>query len=286
MIYTRNCEIKEGITVPEGMQRIALGVEYHGASYGGFQKQSHTPNTVQALLESAISEVADEPLTLVCAGRTDSGVHASGQVVHFDTLADRPQKAWIQGVNTKLPKDIRVSWAKQVPSHFHARFSAKDRTYRYVFCVSPVSPATLSDGVTWLSQNHNFIAMQQAAQFLIGEHDFSSFRSSQCQARHARREIKYIRFFSSGAFWVMEIKANAFLHHMVRNIVGALLEVGVERQAPNWLLEHRKRKDRSLGPPTASGAGLYLVKVDYPAEFNMPETRTGPCFILNPQQGL
>lgn len=286
MLYKRNCEIKSGVDFPTGMQRIALGVEYHGSAYSGFQKQKHNPQTVQACLERGISQVAheNEAISLVCAGRTDAGVHASGQVVHFDTLALRNPKAWVQGVNTHLPRDIRVTWAKAVGPSFHARFSARSRTYRYVFCVSDVRPATLGDGLAWHAKALDFKAMQQAAQILTGEHDFSAFRSSQCQANNAVREVKYLDFFESGTFVVMEIQANAFLHHMVRNIVGALLEVGTARKSADWLREHLSLKNRALGPPTADGGGLYLVAVEYSAAFALPFQPAGPRFISNPQR--
>ena len=277
--YTPNCEIKPGMDVPPGMQRQALIVEYNGVQFFGFQKQASTPKTVQGHLESAISFVADESVTLVCAGRTDSGVHATAQVVHFDTLAKRPSKAWIQGVNTRLPAAIRVKQALQVPLSFHSRFSALSRTYKYILHVAPVCPAILVEGVTWTAQRLDVKAMHNAAQILVGEHDFSSFRSSQCQANSPFRSIKSIQIEHHGVFVVLTVTANAFLHHMVRNIVGALLEVGKGAKNAEWLLAVLNLKDRTKAPPTAPPFGLYLVGVEYPSEYSFPLTVQTPLFL-------
>jgi len=278
-MYTRNCEIKEGVDFPEGMHRIALGVEYQGAAIQGFQKQTSTPNTVQAYLEKALSEIAQEKITLVCAGRTDAGVHATGQVVHFDTLSERPDKAWVLGANTKLPDTVRIHWANSVASDFHARFSAASRTYRYLFYAGKVRPATLGQGVTVVSQPVDFSLMEVASTVLIGEHDFSSFRSSQCQANNPVRNIEYIRWTRQGSLMVMEIKANAFLHHMVRNIVGTLLEIGRGQRDKAWLERVLAARDRTQAGPTAAPWGLYLVGVDYPEHSELPEQPLGPAFL-------
>lgn len=261
------------------MRRIALGVEYAGAELAGFQRQSSTPNTVQQGLELALSNVADEPITLVCAGRTDAGVHATGQVVHFDTLAPRPEKAWVLGTNTKLTDNIRVLWAKEVEPSFHARFSANYRSYRYIFHSGSVRSAVLGKQVTHISHSLNFVLMAEAARVLIGEHDFSSFRSSQCQAHSPVRAIHSIEWATQGALVAMQITANAFLHHMVRNIVGSLIEVGQERKSVSWLAEVLQTKDRRLAGATAPPWGLYLTKVGYPDHYQLPVHDPGPAFF-------
>ena len=278
-MYKRNCEIKPGIDFPQGMQRLALGVEYNGAVFNGFQKQASTTNTIQAKLEYALSQVANEEISCVCAGRTDAGVHASEQVIHFDTLALRPEKAWVHGVNTKLPDEIRVHWAVKVDHSFHARFSAIARTYRYIIHCDEVRPACLAQFVTWTGYELDSQAMQKAAQLLVGEHDFSCFRSSQCQAHSPVRNIEAIQFRTLGRFIVMEIKANAFLHHMVRNIIGSLMEVGRGAKPQDWLGELLAGKDRKLAAATAAPWGLYFVKAHYPTEITLPEQPLGPIFL-------
>ncbi len=267
--------------MPEGMQRIALGIEYSGAVFNGFQRQASTRNTVQAHLEEALSEIAQEDITLVCAGRTDAGVHATGQVLHFDTLSSRPRKAWVLGVNTKLPEAIRVNWSLPVVAGFHARFSALYRTYRYIFHVSPVRSSIVGRQITHSSYPLNLDAMKQASGCLIGRHDFSAFRSSQCQAKNPEREVLSIEWFEQGELIVMQIKANAFLHHMVRNIVGSLLEIGKGQQDTSWLAEVLSCRDRTLAGPTAAPWGLYLVDVGYKLEFNLPREKPGPIFLAN-----
>lgn len=279
MVYQRNCELKSGVDFPEQMQRIAIGLEYAGSQLNGFQKQASTPNTVQEHLESALSLIADEVVTTVCAGRTDAGVHATGQVVHFDTLAKRPEKAWVLGVNANLPDEIRVTWAKNVSCRFHARFSAQARSYRYLFRCNRVRSAVLGKQVTHCAQVLNFKRMSEASTYLLGEHDFSSFRSSQCQANNPVRHIYSIQWCQQGELVGMEIKANAFLHHMVRNIVGTLMEVGLDKQPTHWVQDVLKAKNRSEAGPTAAPWGLYLTKVDYPSEFCLPLVDPGPAFF-------
>ncbi|SMF64237.1 tRNA pseudouridine38-40 synthase [Alteromonadaceae bacterium Bs31] len=278
--YQRNIEIKPGVEFPTGMQRVALGIEYSGCNYRGFQKQKSAANTVQAELEKAISVVANEQVSLVCAGRTDAGVHATAQVVHFDTLAQRPIKAWEMGVNTHLSDAVRVCWAKPVGPAFHARFSAQARTYRYILQPSKVRSAILQRHVTWTSLDLDLKAMQTAAQALLGEHDFSAFRAAQCQAHSPIREVQGLSLSVNGPFLVLQIKANAFLHHMVRNIVGSLMEVGRGAQEPGWLSQLLEGRDRTLAAATASPHGLYLVRVDYPAHFDLPQPlNMGPVFL-------
>lgn len=277
--YSRNCEIKPGMVFPDNMYRVALGVEYDGSQLKGFQKQTSASNTVQEALEKALSFVADEEIILVCAGRTDAGVHGTGQVVHFDTQARRPEKAWIHGVNTHLPDCVRVQWSREVPEQFHARFSALSRRYRYILYPNPTRPAVLNKQVTHITDMLNVEKMNQAAGYLVGEQDFSSFRAAQCQAAHAVRCIHFARVSRHGAFVVLDIQANAFLYHMVRNITGALLAVGKGKYEPQWIQQLLQEQDRKLAPPTAPAYGLYLISVAYPEHFDLPEVVPGPFFL-------
>lgn len=266
---------------PDGMRRVCLGLEYNGTSFRGFQKQATASRTVQAALEAALSSVADEKITLVCAGRTDAGVHASEQVVHFDTLAKRPEVAWIKGVNCSLPADIRVHWSREVGADFHARFAAQSRSYHYVIYGANTRPAVLNANLTWTPYALAMDKMQAAAHHLLGEHDFTSYRASQCQAKSPVRKIHNIQFVRHGAFVVMKINANAFLHHMVRNIIGTLIEVGRGARSVDWPAEVLLAKDRTKAAATASPCGLYLVKVEYSDRFNLPQLPIGPLFLQN-----
>jgi tRNA pseudouridine38-40 synthase len=258
--------------------RIALGVEYNGSRYCGWQMQSHGTRTVQHELEKALSIVADHPVQVVCAGRTDTGVHATGQVVHFDTTAERPSRAWVMGVNTHLPDDICVHWSSTVDADFSARFSATMRAYRYVIQQRAARPALYSRRVTWIHHQLDTVAMHQAAQALLGENDFSSFRSSACQSEHAMRFIQSIDVSAEDGFVYVDIRANAFLHHMVRNIVGSLLLVGSGEQPVGWIAELLALKDRTRAGPTAPADGLYLVEVQYPDEYGLPVSGIVPKF--------
>ncbi|MBY6191940.1 tRNA pseudouridine(38-40) synthase TruA [Microbulbifer agarilyticus] len=280
--YKPNGEVPPGESLPEGLRRIALGVEYCGTRLRGFQKQKHDPLTVQETLEKALSKVAAEPVTLVCAGRTDAGVHASSQVVHFDTTAQRPLKAWVQGVNTQMPFDVRVHWAQEVPAQFHARFSARSRSYRYLIHSAPTRSAQAASEVTWTERTLDLEAMREGARYLIGEHDFSSFRAAQCQARSPVRRLTRLDIGRVGQLIVLEVSATAFLHHMVRNIAGVLMAVGRGDRSPEWVQQVLEARDRTAASVTAPPHGLYLVDVQYPPEFTLPEVAPGPLLVPLP----
>lgn len=264
--------------MPPGVRRIALGVEYDGSAYCGWQRQKHSPS-VQEPLEAALSKVANEPIKLVCAGRTDTGVHGCGQVVHFDTHAERSEWNWIMGVNSSIDHSISVSWAKDVEARFHARFSAHSRTYRYVIANTDSRPAILNQGVTWVAKSLDEKKMDRALATLRGTHDFSSYRGSGCQASSPKRSVQYTRVSRQNNLLVVEIRANAFLLHMVRNIVGQLLEVGKGNAPEDEMLRILGLKDRTRAAVTAPPQGLYLVKVSYPEHFGLPETPVGPIFL-------
>lgn len=255
--------------------RIALGIEYDGSCFCGWQMQKQGLRTVQGELEKALSKVADEAVQVVCAGRTDTGVHATGQVVSFDTRAVRNQRAWVLGVNSYLPDDVASLWSCVVGDDFSARFSATARQYRYVILNRQGRSAAFHSKVTWRHGAINESLMHEAAQVLVGEHDFSAFRSSSCQADHAVRTIHYINITRKGEFIYIDIKANAFLHHMVRNIAGSLLMIGQGEQAVDWMQAILDTQDRTQAGPTAPAQGLYMVKVTYPDSSGIP----GYCFV-------
>lgn len=262
-----------------GVSRIALGVEYKGARYRGWQRQEDGVPSVQAALEKALSKVADEPVSLMCAGRTDAAVHASGQVVHFDTAVERPLKAWIMGSNANLPGDISVTWAKVMPAHFHARFSAMARRYRYVIYNDQIRPAHQAEEVTWNHRPLDVSRMREAARALVGTHDFTSFRAVQCQAKSPVKTVHHLEVIEHGRFIVLDIRANAFLHHMVRNFAGVLMTIGAGERPVEWAAEVLAARDRRAGGVTAHPYGLYLVRVEYPEEFVLPERYLGPHFL-------
>ncbi len=263
----------------QGMiMKIALGVEYQGQNYYGWQRQEKVAS-VQGMLEKALSFVANEPVEVFCAGRTDSGVHATGQVVHFETDVIRPEKAWSFGVNANLPDDIAVRWAKVVDEDFHARFSATARRYRYIILNQAQRSAILEKGVTHFHLPLDEKKMHEAGQALLGEQDFTSFRASQCQSKTPWRNVQHVQVVRRGHYVIVDIQANAFLHHMVRNIVGSLLEIGCGHQNVDWIANLLKAKDRSQAAPTAKPYGLYLVKAFYPTKFQLPEMPLGPLFL-------
>ncbi len=307
--------------------RIAMGIEYSGWKYSGFQRQYHAP-AIQNELEKALSIIAAEPIEIKCAGRTDAGVSATGQVIHFDVNNERNDRAWLLGTNTKLPNDIAVTWVRHVPDDFHARFSARARRYRYILQNSDYRPGILRAGVslyrgiavTWVrhvpddfharfsarARRYRYIlqnsdyrpgilragvslyrgeydvqAMEDAAQILLGENDFSSFKSAQDENPHARRNVHFVKVMRRGRYIIFDIQANAFLHHMVRNIVGSLLLVGNGEKDKQWLQDVFDARNRDLAGPTAQAEGLYLVKVTYEDHWNLPihDEDMGPLWI-------
>lgn len=249
--------------------RIAVGIEYEGSRYAGWQAQPGLL-TIQGELERALSRVADHPLAVACAGRTDAGVHASGQVAHFDTSATRAPHGWVLGANSYLPADIALRWATPVAPGFHARYSALARSYRYLIVQGRTRPALLHGRVCHVRLALDAQRMHDAARPLVGEHDFSAFRGADCQARTAIRRIDDLRVVAHGPFVVIEVTANAFLHHMVRNISGALLAVGSGERPPEWVAEVLATRDRRAAGITAPAAGLYLVSVRYPVSAGLP----------------
>lgn len=250
--------------------RIAMGIEYDGAKYFGWQRLREGPS-VQAVVEKAISTVAAAPTTVICAGRTDSSVHAQGQVIHFDTEAERKPYSWLMGCNVNLPGDVSVTWAQPVSDDFHARFGAYSRSYRYVILNRPGRSAILDGKVTHYRYPLNAELMHEAAQSFLGRQDFSSVRAQGCQAHSPCRTISEISVTQEGDFIYLDIRANAFLYHMVRNITGVLFAVGREDKPVSWVKSLLALKDRSKGAITAPPDGLYLVDVFYPDEHNVPQ---------------
>jgi len=253
--------------------RIALGIEYDGRPFCGWQSQPSRCG-IQDALESAIGAVAGEAITLNAAGRTDQGVHASNQVAHFETRATRPLSAWVRGVNAQLPDAIAIRWAREVPDEFHARFSARLRTYHYLLLNRPERPALLAGRVGWCHRPLDVEAMRAAAQLLVGEHDFSSFRSSECQAKSPVKTMSRVSIDADGALLALTFAASAFLHHMVRNIVGALVMVGKGAHAPPWVGDLLALRDRTHGPATFMPDGLYLSGIAYDQRFGLPPTES------------
>ncbi len=253
--------------------RVALGLEYDGSRYCGWQYQDHSPS-IQARLEQALGHVADHPVRVHAAGRTDTGVHALGQVVHFDTSAQRSERGWVFGTNSHLPKDIVVTWACAVAEDFHARFSAQTRRYRYVICNRAVRPSVLAWRVAWEYRPLDLERMRRGAAFLVGEHDFTSYRAVACQAKNPVRHIHHLVLTRKDEMLLIDVTANGFLHHMVRNIAGTLMSIGAGVQEPEWARAILEHKDRTQGGVTAPPHGLYFMAASYPAHYNVPSLRS------------
>lgn len=254
--------------------RIAIGISYSGSAYQGWQSQL-SRQTVQDQLELALSKFATQPLRVNCAGRTDSGVHALMQVAHFDTALQRDTASWVRGPNAYLPPDIAVQWARQVPDEFHSRASAISRRYAYVVLESPVRPSVESGRVGWVCRPLDGAAMQRASAHLLGEHDFSSFRAAQCQARSPIKTLGRIeisqRAGSGSRYWRFEFEADAFLHHMIRNIMGCLIAIGIGSRPPEWMTEVLLARSRDVAAPTFSPDGLYFLGPVYDPALGLPE---------------
>jgi tRNA pseudouridine38-40 synthase len=266
--------------IPPG-SRIACGIEYDGSRYNGWQAQSQlSVSTIQQQLEEALASVSVEPIRVHCAGRTDTGVHGHEQIVHFDSPVSRSSKSWVLGTNANLPYDIRVRWAVAVPHTFHARFSALSRRYRYIIANTPVRPALLNGKITWQRRDLDVALMHAEAQALLGEQDFSAFRAASCQSVSPMRNVQNVEVSRRGDCVLIDIRANAFLHHMVRNIAGSLMAIGTGRKAAGWIAELLKGRDRAVAADTAPADGLYLVRVEYPQEYRLPHSPLGPLMLI------
>ena len=261
--------------------RIALGIEYDGSPYSGWQKQKFPQQeTVQEYIETALSKVADSNVVVSCAGRTDAGVHATCQVVHFDTEIDRGAKAWTQGVNSMLPRTIRVVWSRTQEDDFHARFSALSRRYLYLMYQRETQSAMLHGRASYTRRKLDEVSMHAAAQHFLGEQDFTSFRAAGCQSKTAMRNVMHANVYRRGGFLIFDVKANAFLQHMVRNMMGSLLQVGRGDKGPAWIAELLSLQDRARAAPTALPDGLYLVGVEYPQSCDLPSEISQPDLLL------
>jgi len=265
------------------MSRVVVGIEYDGAAHAGWQTQQRL-RTVQALAERALSCVAGAPVALVCAGRTDAGVHARGQVAHFDTNISRSLRSWVLGANSELPPDISLTWARPVPMHFHARYSAEARTYRYLVLNRLTRSALWARRAAWIRRPLDHERMAEAALTLCGEHDFSAFRSSECQSRSPVRRLERLAVIRQADWVIIQATANAFLHHMMRNLAGMLIAIGRGDAPPSWAREVLEGCDRTRAAATASAEGLYLWSVRYPGAFGLPEPPPdgGPVFPADP----
>ena len=252
------------------MPKFAVGIEYDGTHYHGWQTQEAGLRTLQTEIELALSKVADSPISIACAGRTDKGVHATGQVAHFSTEVERPLNSWLMGANTNLPKDITLHWIRDVDQSFHARYSALARRYQYIIFNRPIRSALYPHRMSWHFRHLDALKMHEAGQHLVGEHDFQSFRAAECQSHTSVREIKSLNVHRQGDLIVIDVIANAFLHHMVRNIAGVLMTIGEGKQDAHWARDVLMAKDRTMAGATAHPYGLYLVHVDYPAIHDLP----------------
>ena len=253
--------------------RIALGIEYDGSAYCGWQFQDGVA-TVQAVLEEALSRIVNAPVRVITAGRTDTGVHASGQVVHFDTDVTRSEYSWVRGTTRYLPDDVTVLWAQPVSDDFHARFSALERSYQYLILNRRERPAILHRKVTWEYRPLDVPLMQAAASQLVGRHDFNAYRAVACQARSPVRDLRELTVTRSGDMVVVKARADAFLHHMIRNIAGVLCSIGAGEKPPAWAADVLASRDRTRGGVTAPPDGLYLTEIIYPEQYRIPVSRT------------
>lgn len=254
--------------------RIVLTLEYDGSNYCGWQHQPERCS-VQDRLETALSRIARDDIRVITAGRTDTGVHARYQVVHFDTAVKRPPTAWVRGVNTFLPDDIAVIWSREIPDDFHARYSAVERHYQYILLNRSARPGCHHHKMGWFHEPLDLGKMREAALRLIGEHDFSAFRAAQCQAKSAVRKLIRLNIAQHGNIFVFDLAANAFLHHMVRNIIGCLVYIGKGRYPPDWMQSLLESRDRALAAPTFSPAGLYLTGIVYDEKWKLPQPGFG-----------
>lgn len=259
--------------------RIALGLEYDGKGFCGWQSQSNACG-IQDKLQSALAVLAGHEVGVIAAGRTDTGVHALCQVVHFDTQTERPDNAWVRGVNAHLPAGVRVMWAQEVAGDFHARFSAYERGYQYLLINRAVAPAVMAGKAGWFHLPLDLDAMQQAAKFLLGEHDFSAFRAAECQAKSPLKKMRVADVSGRDGRFVFNFCANAFLHHQVRNMVGALVYIGKGAYPPEFIKQLILSKDRKLAPPTFSPDGLYLTGIGYDEKWGLPETQRDLSAVL------
>ncbi|MEO6823581.1 MAG: tRNA pseudouridine(38-40) synthase TruA [Nitrosospira sp.] len=262
--------------------RIALVLEYDGSYYCGWQSQ-RSGGSVQDALEAALSKIASSDIRVVTAGRTDTGVHASYQVVHFDTQAQRPVSAWVRGVNALLPNSIAILWASEIQDDFHARYCASERCYLYLLLNRPVPPGLHHGKIGWFHQTLDLERMQIAAEMLRGEHDFSAFRAAECQAKSPIRNLTKLEITRQGDIIAFELRANAFLHHMVRNIVGCLIYVGKGKYPPEWMEALLKGCKRSDAAPTFPAAGLYLAGINYDAKWKLPAFVDPPLAAVLPR---
>ena len=272
---------------PNSNARIALAIEYDGSAFNGWQKQSSPEvKTIQSTVETALSQIADSEISSVCAGRTDAGVHATCQVIHFDTPVDRGDKAWTRGANSLLPAAIRVLWARKVKPEFHARFSATERYYHYVLYQQETPSAIMAGRTTHVRESLDIPVMHEAAQALLGEQDFSVFRAAACQSNSPFRNISHASVTRQHGFIVFKVRANAFLQHMVRNIAGVLLDIGRGKRGADWVKELIACRDRTQSSMTAPPDGLYLVGVAYPSTFGLPSSTQTPAFLQGSDSNL
>ena len=257
---------------------MAAAIEYDGSKYCGWQKQIHSPS-IQHEVELALSNIANEPIDTICAGRTDTGVHGLNQIIHFDTISERSSRQWLLGANANLPKNIRIHWIDKKKPEFHARYSALTRTYRYYISNQFYRSALQHNHLTWEKNNLDEKLMNIASMHLLGEHDFTSFRAAGCQSLSPNRSVQFVKAWREDNLVIFEITANSFLHHMVRNIVGSLIIIGKGERPPEWISSLISERDRTIAAPTAPSNGLYLFGVDYPEEFCIPKYKFGPKFL-------